>query len=98
MDCGGEAPRRTPGRSVKLASNRDLMSPRIRLEGVELLLLGASVPIRAIMRVATVEIQILEKLTDLPPFAPVLVKLLGTFGQANISCAALAALIEQDPV
>lgn len=50
------------------------------------------------MRVATFESQILEKLTDLPPFSPVLVKLLGTFGQANISCAALAALIEQDPV
>ena len=50
------------------------------------------------MRVATFETQILEKLTDLPPFSPVLVKLLGTFGQANISCAALATLIEQDPV
>lgn len=50
------------------------------------------------MRVATFEAQIFEKLTDLPPFSPVLVKLLGTFGQANISCAALAALIEQDPV
>jgi HD-like signal output (HDOD) protein len=50
------------------------------------------------MRVAPLEGQILDKLTDLPPFSPVLVKLLGTFGQANISCAALATLIEQDPV
>ena len=50
------------------------------------------------MRVATCETHILEKLIDLPPFSPVLVKLLGTFGQANTSCAALATLIEQDPV
>lgn len=57
-----------------------------------------SEPIRAKMRVATFEAQILEKLTDLPPFSPVLVKLLGTLGQAGISSGTLASLIEQDPV
>lgn len=50
------------------------------------------------MRVATFEAQILEKLTDLPPFSPVLVKLLSTLGQAGISSGPLASLIEQDPV
>ena len=50
------------------------------------------------MRVVPSQAQILDKLTDLPPFSPVLVKLLGTFGQANVSCGALASLIEQDPV
>lgn len=50
------------------------------------------------MRVASLEPQILDKLTELPPFSPVLVKLLGSFGQATISCSALATLIEQDPV
>ncbi len=50
------------------------------------------------MRVASLEVQILDKLTELPPFSPVLVKLLGSFSQDNISCTALATLIEQDPV
>ncbi len=50
------------------------------------------------MRVVPSQSQILDKLADLPPFSPVLVKLLGTFGQTNISCTALASLIEQDPV
>ncbi|MBY0503343.1 MAG: HDOD domain-containing protein [Bryobacteraceae bacterium] len=50
------------------------------------------------MRVAPSQAQILDKLSELPPFSPVLVKLLGTFGQANISCGTLAGLIEQDPV
>ncbi len=50
------------------------------------------------MRAMNLESQILDKLTDLPPFSPVLTRLLGTFGQANISCGALATLIEQDPV
>lgn len=50
------------------------------------------------MQTIRLEAKILDKLTDLPPFSPVLTRLLGTFGQANISCGALAALIEQDPV
>ncbi len=50
------------------------------------------------MRVASFEVQILDRLTDLPPFSPVLIKLLGTFGQTHISCSSLATLIEQDPV
>jgi HD-like signal output (HDOD) protein len=50
------------------------------------------------MRALAGEAQILDKLTELPPFSPVLVKLLGTFGQPNISCSSLATLIEQDPV
>jgi len=53
---------------------------------------------KIVMQVVPSEAQILDKLTELPPFSPVLVKLLGTFGQTNISCGALATLIEQDPI
>jgi len=53
---------------------------------------------KVFMRVVPSEAQILDRLTELPPFSPVLVELLGTFGRAGISCGTLATLIEQDPI